>query len=171
MLLWIIALVMASIVVPVTAEADQIPRQFLGVWMGQESGRQKCTRRDWQKRDASLMMIEPAKMSGKEWGCDLTSVRSSGDTTTAQLKCAGEGYLWDATQKLLVRETNAGRSLVVAEKVTNKIVDGPNKERMPSGLARRRTKRVGSSSARSSGAAAIRRSRHRSPSRQRSATR
>jgi len=131
MLLWMIALVMASIVVPVTAAADQIPKQFLGVWMGQESGRQKCTRRDWQKRDASLMMIEPAKMSGKEWGCDLTSLRSSGDTTTAQLKCAGEGYLWDATQKLLLRETNAGRSLVVAEKVTNKTVDGPNKERIP----------------------------------------
>jgi hypothetical protein len=61
MLLWMIALVMASIVIPVTAAADQIPKQFLGVWMGQESGRQKCTRRDWQKSDASLMMIESAK--------------------------------------------------------------------------------------------------------------
>jgi hypothetical protein len=69
-------------------------------------------------------------------------IRMSGSTTVtrlpiAALACSTAPGLQIGTRPveigMLVRETNAGRSLVVAERVTNKIVDGPNKERMPVG--------------------------------------
>ena len=79
-----------------------------------------CARRDWHGDDSdfTMLLIEPTKMSGHEWGCLLSTAQSSPNGVLAQLKCGGEGDDWVEAQKMTIYTTEQSRYLVLTTKMS-----------------------------------------------------
>jgi hypothetical protein len=104
------------------AEADQLPKQFLGVWMLNNSENKKltCTKKDWisdTDSDPSVYLFESNHLTGREYGCKLLSVRPNKNlpgAIVAQFKCGGEGEDWEERQVLSIHEIFGKQLLVQA---------------------------------------------------------
>ena len=102
--------------------AQLLPSEFVGVWMVGDSGRNECTKADWNDRKSDrLMNVSPRSIEYWESGCDIVGVATQNQqspeavTSKLSLSCSGEGTSWRSIQLWHTRLMGARKLLVQAE--------------------------------------------------------
>jgi hypothetical protein len=113
-------------VLPIGAEAANLPAEFTGFWVATDASNNACSKTDIKDEKnnvpvARIMSVAPGTVTFYETNCELLSVRplpnaNPGDknqvNAEADLACSGEGSRWKASEIWHV-ETIDGRKVVV----------------------------------------------------------
>ena len=92
----VIALSLVACLASNLGAAQLLPSEFVGVWMVGDSGRNECTKADWNDRKSDrLMNVSPRSIEYWESGCDIVGVATQNQQSPEAVtsKCPSENIL------------------------------------------------------------------------------